>query len=132
MTFDRCSKRYYWSVKWYSEPPFIWCLPIRQEILNVSQIAVTLHDSAHHSLSRPDCNSTADVPSFTLRIALSQQSHLFPICVVLTYNDSRLILHCTCQIPRNCQCKCLLVSSSAPGTSLGSSGFPEIFTRVRL
>ena len=29
--------------KGHSEPPFIWCLPIRQEILNVSHIAVTLH-----------------------------------------------------------------------------------------
>ena len=28
-------------------------------------------ESDHHSLPRPDCNSTADVPSFTLRTALS-------------------------------------------------------------
>ena len=42
--FDHCSKRYYWSVKWwYPEPPFKWCFPIRQEILNVSQISVTFH-----------------------------------------------------------------------------------------
>ena len=40
--FDHCSKRYYWSVKKHSEP-FIWCLPIRQEILNVSQIVATFH-----------------------------------------------------------------------------------------
>ena len=40
---DHCSKRYHWSVKWHSEPPFVWCLPIKQEILNVSQKAVTLH-----------------------------------------------------------------------------------------
>ena len=30
---------------------------------------------------------------------LSQQSHLFPICVVSTYNDSRKDLHRLCQIP---------------------------------
>ena len=41
--FDHSSKRYYWSVKRHSEPPFIGCLPIRQEILNVSQIAVAFH-----------------------------------------------------------------------------------------
>ena len=28
-------------------------------------------ESAHHFSSRPDCNNTADVPSFTLRAALS-------------------------------------------------------------
>ena len=38
---------------------------------------------------------------------LSQQSHLFSICVVLTYNDSRKDLHRLCQIPRKCQCKWL-------------------------
>ena len=42
------------------------------------------------------------------------QSHLFLICVALTCNDSRRIPHKTCQIPRNCQCKWLLVSSLAP------------------
>ena len=35
--FDDCSERDNWDVKWYSEPPFIGCLPIRQEILNVSK-----------------------------------------------------------------------------------------------
>ena len=41
--FDHCSKRFYWAVTWYSEPPFTGCLPIRQEILNISQIAVAFH-----------------------------------------------------------------------------------------
>ena len=36
---------------------------------------------------------------------LFQQSHLFLICVVLTYNDSRIIPRKTCQSPKNCQCK---------------------------
>ena len=65
----------YWAVKWYSEPPFIGCPPIRREILNVSQIAVAFHGmrrpiliqtwlrycrctffhSAHRSPSNPIC-----------------------------------------------------------------------------
>ena len=36
---------------------------------------------------------------------LFQLTHLFPICVVSTYNDSMKDLHKLCQIPRNCQCK---------------------------
>ena len=54
---------------------------------------------------------------------LSKQSHLFLICVALTSNDSRIILHKICQILKNCQGKWLLASSSAPGTSFDSSGF---------
>ena len=66
-------------------------------------------ESAHHFSFRPDCNNTADVPFLILRTALlSRQSHSFPICVKL------------CQIPKNCQCKWLLVSSSAPRTSASS------------
>ena len=38
---------------------------------------------------------------------LFQQSHLFPICVVWTCNDSNKDLHKLCQIPRNCRCKWL-------------------------
>ena len=75
-------------------------------------------ESAHHSLSKADCNNTADVPSFTLRNALS---HLFLICVAL-YHESRLVLHKLCQIPKNSQYKWLMVSSSAPGTSMSTSG----------
>ena len=44
-------------------------------------------ESAHHFSSRPDCNNTTDVPSL-LCVLLFQQAHLFPICVVSTYNDS--------------------------------------------
>ena len=42
--FGQFSKRDTWGVKRYSEPPFMVCLPIRQEILNVSQIAITFHE----------------------------------------------------------------------------------------
>ena len=41
--FYHCPKRDNWSVKWHREPPFIRCLPIKQEILNVSQMAVAIH-----------------------------------------------------------------------------------------
>ena len=66
------SKRTNRAITWNSEPPFIGCLPTRQEILNVSHIA-DMHsmESAHHFSSRPDCNNTADVPSLILRTALS-------------------------------------------------------------
>ena len=40
---DHCSKRYCWSVKGHPVPPFTRCLPVRQEILNVSQIAAAFH-----------------------------------------------------------------------------------------
>ena len=76
----------------------------------------------------PDLIATAPQMSLPwLNALLSQQSHSLPICAVLTYNDSRLILHQLWPNLRNCQCKWLLVSSSAPGTSLGSSGSPGKF-----
>ena len=58
---------------------------------------------------------------------LFRQFHLFLICVVLTYNNSRKDLHRTCQILGNCQYQWLSFSSSAPGTSSGSSGSPGKF-----
>ena len=63
-------------------------------------------ESAHQFSSRPSCNNTAEVPSFCA--LLSQQFHLFLICVVSTYNDSRRNLHRLCRIPRNCQRKTTL------------------------
>ena len=74
--YDHRSKRNNRSFKWYSEPPLIRCLPIRQQILYVSQIAVTFpgirppfliqtwlqqyrrcpfFHSAHRSLGNPIC-----------------------------------------------------------------------------
>ena len=63
-------------------------------------------EPSHHFSSRPDWNSTADVSSKFCAL-LFPQSHLFPICVVLTQYDSRKDLHMLCRIPRNCQCKWL-------------------------
>ena len=39
-------------------------------------------ESAHHFLSRPDCNNTAEVPSFTLRTALSAIPFVSDLCGV--------------------------------------------------
>ena len=41
--FDQCSKRYYWSVKGHSEPPFVRCFPIRKFVLNISPMAARFH-----------------------------------------------------------------------------------------
>ena len=55
-----------------------------------------------------------------------KKGHLRCCCnQVRPMNDSKIILHRVCQIRRNFKCKWLLVSSSAPRTSLGSSGSPE-------
>ena len=85
------------NIPW--NPPTIHCPDLIAAIQQMS-----LFHSAHCSLSNPMCFRTvwrwrAMIPGkFFTRI---------------------------CQIPRNCQCKWLLVSSSAPGASLGSSGSPE-------
>ena len=64
-------------------------------------------ESAHNF--RPDLIATIRQKCLLVLCALLfQQSHLFFICVVSTYNDSRKDLHRLCQIPRNCQCKWLL------------------------
>ena len=39
-------------------------------------------ESAHHFSSRPDCSNTADVPSFTLRTALSAIPFVSDLCGV--------------------------------------------------
>ena len=90
---------------WLPQTSLIWGLPIRQEILNVSQISIAgpwnLPTTFHL-----DPIATIQQRCLPLLCALLfQQSHLFPICVVSTYNDSMKDLHKLCQIPRNCQCK---------------------------
>ena len=81
----------------------------------------------------PDRTAIAPQMSLlSLCALLFRQSHLFLFRVVLTRNDSRIIPRKTCQIPRNCPCKWLLVSSSAPGTSFGSSGSPGKFCYTRV
>ena len=62
-----------------------------------------------------------------LSALLFQQSHLFLICVVSTYNDSRKDLHRLCHTPRNCQCKWPYDSFRAPGTFASFFEFPVKF-----
>ena len=70
------------SFKWLPKTSFTGRLPIRQEILNVSQIGTAFHESAHQLSFRPDCNNTADVPTFTLRTALSAIPFVSDLCGV--------------------------------------------------
>ena len=70
---------------------------------------------------RPSLIST-DVP---LLYALSQQSHSFLICVVLTYSESVTSLHRIFQILMNCQCKWLSASLMARKTFLNACPSPE-------
>ena len=84
-------------------------------------------ESAHHFSSRPDCNNSPHVPSLILRTDLPAITFVSDLCVVSTYNDSRKDLHRLCQIPKNCRCKRLLVSSSAPRTFVGSFAIPAKF-----
>ena len=60
---NKWTKRNDRSFEWFPKTSLVWSFPIRQEILNVSQIGTAFHQFS----SRPDCNNTAEVPSFTLR-----------------------------------------------------------------
>ena len=79
-------------------------------------------ESAHQLSFRPDCSNTAEVPSFTLRTALS---------AIPLVSDRRGVdvqwfqedIPKLCQIPKNCQCKWLLVPFRVPGTFVSFSGF---------
>ena len=74
--FDHCSKRHY-SFEGHSEPPFVRCFLIRQEISKVSWIAATFH-----GIRPPFVAGLHAMPPQTFLLALcarvSQQSHLFP------------------------------------------------------
>ena len=37
--FNHCSKKYYWPFEWLSESSFVWCFPIFQEVMDISQIS---------------------------------------------------------------------------------------------
>ena len=43
MIFNHCSKRYCWPCKRFFESSFVWCFPICQEVLDVSQKAIAFH-----------------------------------------------------------------------------------------
>ena len=89
VSFDHCSERYYWSFQGHSDPPFIWCLPIRQEILNVFADGSNIPWNPP-TIRHPDRTAIAQQMSLlSLCALLFRQSHLFLICVVVTYNDPR-------------------------------------------
>ena len=108
MIFNQCTKWNDRSIKWFFKSSFERCFPTRQAILNVSQVTVTFHGIPFQFSSRPDCNNTADVPSLNLCTALPAVT--FVSDEGSTYNDPTRDLHMPCQLPRNCQCKWLLVS----------------------
>ena len=61
-------------------------------------------ESARHFSSKPDCNNTADVPSFIFCVPLFQKIHSSRIDKVSKFDDSMINLHRICQIPMTCQC----------------------------
>ena len=114
--FDHRSKRNDWSVEGHSEPPFVRCFPIRKFVPNISQIAVTFHRICP-PFFHPDLIATI-LQRYLLSLCelLFQHSHLF-LCGV----DVECFQERSSQDLPNSK----LVSSSAPGTSLGSSKSPE-------
>ena len=124
---NQWTRRKDWAFKWFSKTHFVWIFPIRQEILNVSQIGKNIPWNLPTNFHPEMIATILQMYLLSLCALLSQQPHLFPICVVSTYNDFRTDLHRLCQIPRNCQCKWLLVSYSAPRTSASSLCFLRSF-----
>ena len=82
--FDHCSKRDNRSIK-NGIPNRLSCGVFPSD--KRSWMFRTGHnlfmESAHHVSSRPDCNGTADVPSLTLRTALSAIPFVFDLCGVV-------------------------------------------------
>ena len=77
MVFCNGAKRIHWSFKWFSKSPFILCFPSARRSWTFRRQQWHSIESAHHFSSKPDCNSTAEVPSLILRIALS----VIPFCL---------------------------------------------------
>ena len=60
--------------KWFSISSFVRCCLVRWEILDMSQMTIVFMKSIPHVSFKSDYYNTADVPSFSLRIALSATS----------------------------------------------------------
>ena len=61
-----------WTKRNFSKASSIWCLfPSDKRSWMFRRQVQHSMESAHHFSSRPDCNNTAEVPSFALRAALS-------------------------------------------------------------
>ena len=124
---NQWTKRSNRSFQWLLKTSFLGRLPIREQICDVSQIGVTFHGNLPTNFHVDPIATIQQRYLLLLCVPLSQQAHLFLICVVSTYNDSRKDLHRLCQIPRNCQCKWLQVSHLAPRTFASFFVFPEKF-----
>ena len=119
-----------WSVIWNGFPK-----RLLYEVFPSDKRFVCFADSSSNPWNPPTIFRPDLIPRI-LRECLSsfcelffQQFHLFLICEVLTCNDSRIIPREIFQIPENCQCKWLLVSTSAPRTFASFSGF---LVKIRL
>ena len=77
-------------------------------------------ESANHFASRPDCNNTAEVPSFTLRTALSAIPFVFDLRGV----DVQLFQDSSSQDWPNSRELSVLMTF---GLLLGSRNFIELF-----
>ena len=64
----------------------------------------------------PIATILADVPSFTLRTALSAMPFVSDRWGVVKFDNSMINLHKMCKIPMNCQCKWLSAFLTARGT----------------
>ena len=93
------------------------------------------HRQQWHSMesgSRPDCNSTADVPSFLCAL-LFLQSYLFLICVLLTYNrwllrdalSSQNFVICSYQVT-----KCSALGTTVPARLLQGALVFFVFKQI--
>ena len=83
MIFNHCPKRNHWPFECFSESPFIKSFPICQEVLDISQIAKACHRIKPPFFVQTRLqNSSADVPSFTLRAALSAIPCVCDLCGV--------------------------------------------------
>ena len=81
-------------------------------------------ETAHHFFIQTWLQKYSRGPFFNSAYC-SLSSAIFLNGEVSTHNDPRKDLHKLCQTPRKCQCKWLLVSSSAPRTFARSFQFPE-------
>ena len=62
--FCHRSKRSNQTIEWYSDTPFTRVSSHQTKDLECFADTSNIIESAHHFSSRPDCNSTADVPFF--------------------------------------------------------------------
>ena len=72
----------------FPKRPLVWCLPIRWEICDISQISVNIPLNLPTNFRSGLMATILQTYLLLLCALLFQQSHLFPICVVSTCNDS--------------------------------------------